>query len=200
MRLRVVKEIVRVQYVILWHRPPPPRIVHARLGAPGQLVVCLSKPRAEAFILSPHLLSIIAFTSPPSDVVVAQGSPARFDCVFTTSTTVSVSWEKDGFLIIPTGRFSYLVNNSLLISSTEAGDNGTYSCVVSDQTSQQRSERSATLSFACKKFDDCWKVSWSRGSFSRAWTSLNMYACKERRKLVVFNHVHDAMTRILSWI
>ena len=90
------------------------------------------------------------FTNPPSDLIVAQGSPARFDCVFTASISVSISWEKDGATVTPVGRFSYLVNNSLLISSTQAGDNGTYTCVVSGQSNQQRVERSASLAFACK--------------------------------------------------
>ena len=42
------------------------------------------------------------------------------------------------------------MNNSLSISSTQAGDNGTYTCVVSGQSNQQRVERSASLAFACK--------------------------------------------------
>ena len=107
-----------------------------------------SEPR----VIHLSLPFLLAFTNPPSDLIVAQGSPARFDCVFTTSTSVSISWEKDGATITPVGRFSYLVNNSLLISATQAGDNGTYTCVVADQSSQQRAERSASLTFACKEF------------------------------------------------
>ena len=101
-----------------------------------------------------NLLSLLplAFTNPPSDLVVAEGSPARFDCEFSTSTSVSISWEKDGATVTPVGRFSYLVNGSLSISPTQAGDNGTYSCVVADQSNQQREERSASLMFACKEF------------------------------------------------
>ena len=97
-----------------------------------------------------------AFTRPPSDVVVALGSPARFDCVITASGSVSISWEKDGVFVSPVGRFNYLVNNSLLISSTVAGDNGTYSCVVTDQTTSQRVVRSATLTFARKGNHSCY--------------------------------------------
>ena len=97
----------------------------------------------------------LAFTNPPSDLIVAQGSPARFDCVFTASASVSITWEKDGSTVTPVGRFSYLVNNSLSISVTQAGDNGTYTCVVADQSSQQRQERSASLTFACKEFFCC---------------------------------------------
>ena len=108
------------------------------------------KPREHA-LLSILSLYSLAFTTPPSDVVVALGSSARFDCVFTTASSVSVSWEKDGVFITPVERFSYLVNNSLLISSTAAGDNGTYTCIVTDQTTLQRVERSAILNFACKK-------------------------------------------------
>lgn len=105
-----------------------------------------SEPRVTFF-----LSLLLAFINPPRDLIVAEGSPARFDCEFSTPTSVSISWEKGGATVTPVGRFSYLVNGSLLISPTQAGDNGTYSCVVADQSNQQREERSASLTFACKE-------------------------------------------------
>lgn len=85
----------------------------------------------------------------PSDTIVAEGSPALFNCTFTTPPNpVSVNWQSNGQVLAPSSKYSYLPNNSLLINPTEAGDDGTYSCVVTDQVTTETSSQSATLMFA----------------------------------------------------
>ena len=96
--------------------------------------------------LSPHPV----FITPPSDTVVAQGSPVRFDCDFTASNPVSIGWVKDGNTVTPSSRLMYLTNSSLLVSPTQSGDDGTYTCVITDQITMQSAQRSATLTFACE--------------------------------------------------
>jgi len=100
-----------------------------------------------AWLVAPAASQIV-FTTPPANVSVVVGSPARFDCAFTSSNPVSIIWRKDGSVVTPSTRFSYLINNSLLINSTESGDNGTYVCVVTDQTTGAVVERSGSLTFA----------------------------------------------------
>ena len=91
-----------------------------------------------------------AFTTSPSDIVVARGDSVLFDCVFTSSVTVSVNWQNGGRVLSPSSKYMYLANNSLVITTTEDGDDGEYSCVVTNQLTQQTSSQSATLTFACE--------------------------------------------------
>lgn len=106
-----------------------------------------------AWFGSAHLTSnipIAAFTTPPSDVVVARGDSVRFDCVFTSSAPVSINWQNGGRVLLPSSKYTYLSNNSLVIMTTEAGDDGEYTCVVTNQLTQQTSSQSATMTFACE--------------------------------------------------
>lgn len=87
-------------------------------------------------------------TSPPADVVVAEGAPARFDCGFTASIPVAISWRRGGVVLTPSSKYTFLLNNSLIISPTEMGDEAIYTCVLSNQVTGVSIERSASLQFA----------------------------------------------------
>ena len=91
----------------------------------------------------------LAFTNVPEDLLIAVGSQARFVCQFSSSNAASVQWKKDGETVLPSSRI-IITTMSLTINSTQAGDDGEYSCVVTDQVSQVSETRNATLTFACK--------------------------------------------------
>lgn len=93
----------------------------------------------------------IAFNEVPSDVVVAVGSQAEFRCVFTSTNAASLSWQKDGSFIFPSSKYLFS-SNSLTINQTEDGDDGTYTCVVTDQVLSVTETRSAELDFAGKLY------------------------------------------------
>ncbi len=103
------------------------------------------------YCLSNLHLHPTVFTAPPSDLVIVEGVAARFDCGFTSTNPVSIVWRKAGSQILPSDKFQYLENNSLVIAPTESGDEGVYTCVVQDQMSGNTQERSASLSFACEE-------------------------------------------------
>jgi len=92
------------------------------------------------------------FISPPSDLVVVQGDSARFDCGFSASVPVSISWQQDGNLILPSNKFNFLANGSLVINSTASGDAVEYTCVLTNQLTGQPVQASGSLRFAGKKF------------------------------------------------
>lgn len=87
-------------------------------------------------------------TSAPADVVVAEGAAARFDCGFTASVPVAINWQRSGVILTPSSKYTFLLNNSLVISPTEPGDDVTYSCLLSNQVTGESIEQSATLQFA----------------------------------------------------
>lgn len=92
-----------------------------------------------------------AFTPSPSDVIVSRGNPVTFDCIFTSSGPVSVNWQRNGSVLPPAPpKYTYLINNSLVISPTETGDEGTYSCVVTDQATMETVSHNTSLTFACE--------------------------------------------------
>ena len=97
-----------------------------------------------------QLLIFTVFTSPPTDLVIPEGMAARFDCGFTATVPVSISWFKDGTILTPSSKYMFLLNNSLVINSTEPGDDVTYTCAVTNQINLQVQQQSATLDFACK--------------------------------------------------
>ena len=82
-------------------------------------------------------------------MLVAVGSTASFTCQFTSSNSVSVQWQKNGVSLIPSSRISFN-STVLIISPTMSGDDGMYSCVVTDQVLEVSHTRSANLTFACK--------------------------------------------------
>ena len=79
----------------------------------------------------------IVFTSPPVDVVVVEGAAARFDCGFVASVPVSINWLRDGTILTPSSKYTFLLNNSLVIDPTETGDELMYTCAVTNQLTQQ---------------------------------------------------------------
>ncbi len=89
----------------------------------------------------------VEFSEVPSDVVVAIGSQAQFSCVFTSPNAASVSWNKDGTTLLPSERIQ-ISNAGLTIEQTQDGDEGTYSCVVTDLVDSETDTRSADLDFA----------------------------------------------------
>lgn len=92
---------------------------------------------------------LAAFTEVPSDVVVALGSQAEFHCTFTSANAASLSWQKDGAFLVPSSKYLF-TSNSLTVNQTEIGDDGTYTCVVTDQVLSITETRSAELDFAGK--------------------------------------------------
>ena len=90
------------------------------------------------------------FTEVPSDTVVAEGSQAQFKCVFTSVNAASVIWEKDGTILIPSDQI-VITNNGLTLTETQDGDEGTYSCIVTDQVDSITETRDADLDFACEQ-------------------------------------------------
>ena len=89
----------------------------------------------------------IEFSEVPSDVVVAIGSQAQFSCIFTSPNSASISWSKDGTTLIPSERIQ-ISNTGLTIAQTQEGDEGTYSCIVTDLVDSETDTRSADLNFA----------------------------------------------------
>lgn len=115
-------------------------------------------------VLEPHLVPVshpytsshrcnlpAVFVTEPEDVFAAVGNAALFNCSVTASNPVSITWLKDGVAVIPGSRFSYLANNSLLIEPIQQGDDGEYSCRVTDSITQEAEERSGTLTVACEE-------------------------------------------------
>ena len=90
----------------------------------------------------------VVFTSPPVDVVVVEGAAAHFDCGFTASVPVSISWLRDGAVLTPSSKYTILLNNSLVINPTETGDDVMYTCAVTNQLTGQVVEQDASLRFA----------------------------------------------------
>ena len=94
-----------------------------------------------------------AFTIPPSNIIVARGNRAIFNCSFTSSGSVSINWQRNGSILSPSlSKYTYLVNNSLLIDPTESGDEGLYACVVTDQNTGESSTLTSSLTFACESY------------------------------------------------
>ncbi len=91
------------------------------------------------------------FTEVPSDTVVAEGSQAQLKCVFTSINTASVTWERDEVLLLPSERI-VITSNGLTITETQDGDEGTYSCIVTDQVDSITETRNADLDFACEQY------------------------------------------------
>lgn len=90
------------------------------------------------------------FQVEPEDILTTAGDSARFDCSFTTSSPASLSWLHDGETITPDARHTYLSNSSLLIDPTAEGDEGEYTCRVTDTLTDDVQERTATLTLACE--------------------------------------------------
>ena len=65
-------------------------------------------------------------------MLTATGSSALFDYSFSTSSPASLSWLYEGEVVTPGSRFSYLDNSSLLIDPAADGDEGEYTCRVTD--------------------------------------------------------------------
>ena len=91
------------------------------------------------------------FLVTPSDLVVVQGEKASFDCVYSSSTPVALRWLKDGADIPSSSSYSVQPNGSLVIPATVPGDEGTYTCAVTEQSTGEVAETSATLQFAGRK-------------------------------------------------
>ena len=85
-------------------------------------------------------------------MLTATGSSALFDCSFSTSSPASLSWLHEGEVVTPGSRFSYLDNSSLLIDPAADGDEGEYTCRVTDTITEDVQERSASLTLACEMF------------------------------------------------
>ena len=91
------------------------------------------------------------FEVEPEDLLTATGATARFDCTFTTTSPASLSWLHDGGVVAADSRHAYLTNGSLQISPTAEGDEGEYTCRVTDTISGEEQERSASLTLACER-------------------------------------------------
>ncbi len=91
---------------------------------------------------------MLVVTSAPADTVVAEGAAARFDCGFTASVPVAITWQRSGIILTPSSKYTFLLNNSLVISPTELGDDVTYSCILRNQVTGENIEQSASLLFA----------------------------------------------------
>lgn len=81
--------------------------------------------------------------------MIAVGSQAQFICQFSSANTASVQWKKDGVVVASSSRIT-ITTTSLTIDPTQTGDDGVYSCIVTEQASQVSETRNATLTFACK--------------------------------------------------
>ena len=120
-------------------------------GPPTILLINSITPSLSSPI--PHS-PFLAFTIIPSDVVIARGSPALFNCSVTSTGFIFLTWQKDGLILSPSlPKYTYFTNNSLQINPTEIGDNGTYYCVVTEQETLFSSNRSSSLAFACEYFN-----------------------------------------------
>ena len=97
-------------------------------------------------------LSLSVFEVEPEDVLAAAGASVRFDCTFTTSSpsAASLSWLRDGAVLTSDSRHTYHSNGSLQISPVAAEDEADYTCRVTDTTTLEIAERSASLTLACK--------------------------------------------------
>jgi hemicentin len=89
----------------------------------------------------------ITFSQVPQDVLVAIGTQVEFTCQFTSTNAANVQWFKDGVSVTSSSRIS-ITQTSMTINPTQSGDDGQYSCVVTDQLLGISETRNATLTFA----------------------------------------------------
>ena len=100
------------------------------------------------------------FTSAPTDVLVAVGTQAEFNCQATSSNSLSIVWRKGTTVVTPTDSITISITG-LTINPTVADDAGTYTCTATDQVTQASDSRSAMLTFA----SECGKMMCSHFSF-----------------------------------
>ncbi|GFW21208.1 hypothetical protein TNCV_1948321 [Trichonephila clavipes] len=67
------------------------------------------------------------------------GKPLQIDCHVTGPSGVQVTWHKDGQLLSSSNRVKIMSNHTLLISSAENQDSGSYRCSARYQNSQSSS-------------------------------------------------------------
>ena len=115
--------------------------------------VTITRPLFPPSLLAPppflSLSALGTFVTAPSDVIVAQGSTARFDCIYLASFPISISWQKNGTAIAD-ARYSGQANGSLIISSAQAKDAATYTCVVLNLLTGATAQSTAILQLACE--------------------------------------------------
>ncbi|XP_047676120.1 protogenin B isoform X2 [Tachysurus fulvidraco] len=113
------------------------------------LYQCLARNKYGAILSQKaHLTisSIPSFVTPPSPVVVNQGSVARFVCSVNADPPATITWEvNQKRLPLDTERIAVLPNGVLQIHEVKMEDVGLYRCVASNTASQLRS-REALLS------------------------------------------------------
>ena len=94
------------------------------------------------------------FQITPSNNTIARGTPVTFYCQVASSISISFSWRHNAINIIYDNRVqqSVLPNGTLqlTIDPTMNGDNGNYSCVATDSSTQEEYIRTAYLQFACE--------------------------------------------------
>lgn len=109
----------------------------------------ISKFSTLQMLQSSDIYNYVAFTQTPEDLLIAVGSEAQFTCLFTSTNTASVQWQRDGTAVIPSSRIT-ITTSTLTIDPTQSSDEGQYSCIVTDQVTQVSQTRNANLVFACK--------------------------------------------------
>ena len=68
----------------------------------------------------------------PTTITVSQGDPLSLDCEATGNPPPSITWFKDGDILMPiNGRVS-IINQVVFITSLYSTDEGNYTCVASN--------------------------------------------------------------------
>jgi len=83
--------------------------------------------------------------SAPSSLALCAGSDAQFSVVAQGQPTLTYQWRKDTTPLSNGGRVSGADTDTLTISATVPGDNGSYDVVVTDGVGQQITSTAATL-------------------------------------------------------
>src|SRR5262249_29734890 len=83
--------------------------------------------------------------SAPTSLALCAGSDAQFSVVAQGQPTLTYQWRKDTTPLSNGGRVSGADTDTLAISATVPGDNGSYDVVVTDGVGQQITSTAATL-------------------------------------------------------
>uniref|UniRef100_A0A8C6PV37 Protogenin homolog b (Gallus gallus) n=1 Tax=Nothobranchius furzeri TaxID=105023 RepID=A0A8C6PV37_NOTFU len=130
-----------------------PKIKHTKEDSDEGYYQCLSQNRYGAILSQRSHLTIARITEfelHPVNVVVSEGSVARFSCAVTSSPPATITWEfNQSMLPLQTDRITVLFNGVLQIHNVQLKDAGRYRCVATNIASRLKS-REATLTVSPK--------------------------------------------------
>jgi hypothetical protein len=85
-------------------------------------------------------------TGEPANATICTGASATF-AVTATGANLTYRWQKNGTDLAEGGHYAGVASNTLTVSSTDADDLGSYTCVVTGACSSVATSNAATLAF-----------------------------------------------------